>query len=169
MKATHLGLAAAALCAAGCATNTQPEVRKITSDSHYQMYLVTRIWSDDLMARFDGVTEEEEKAHQEHIEGYSRTAVSSNVYGADGKPIGVIALNAFESREGVEYYIYEDPYTKAGFYKEISIVPVEVSFIDEYFRIEPDWIRGEGLATKHRRYERDNISPVSDAAAREPR
>ncbi len=167
MKTIYLGLVAALLCVSGCAT--QPEVKPVARDANYQMFLVTRIWSDDLMARFDGVTEEEEKAHQEHIEGYSRTALSSNVYGDDGKAIGVVALNAFETRDGVEYYVYEDPYTKAGFYKDITIVPVEVTFIDEYFRIEPDWIRGEGLAIKHRRYEQDGIAPVSDSAARTPR
>lgn len=160
MKAIPLILAAAALSLAGCAAPS--EVQTVASDSHYKMFLVTRIWSDDLMARFDGVTEEEEKAHQDHIEAHSRTALSSNVYGDAGKAIGVIALNAFETREGVDYYVYEDPYTKAGFYKEITIVPVAVDFIDEYFRIEPDWIRGEGLAIKHRRYERDGITPVND-------
>lgn len=164
MKMIYPGLLAAVLCATGCAS--QPETKPVAGDSHYQMFLVTRIWSDDLMARFDGVTEEEENAHQEHIEGYSRTALSSNVYGENGKAIGVIALNAFETREGVEYYVYEDPYTKAGFYKKITIVPVEVTFVDEYFRIEPDWIRGEGLAIKHRRYEQDAIAPVSDSAVR---
>lgn len=127
---------------------------------HYRMFLVYRIWVDDLAARRHTVTEEQERAHQEHIKGYSRTALSSNVHDEAGKAIGVVALNAFASREGVEYYVYEDPYTKAGFYKDIRIIPVAVDFVDEYFRIEPDWVRGEGLAIKHRRYERDGLAPV---------
>lgn len=159
--------AVACLLCVGCAS--QHRERNDAADMHYKMYLVYRIWSDDLMARVSGVTPEEQRAHNLHIEGYSQTAVSTNLHDENGKAIGVVALNAFDTREGVEYYVYEDPYTKAGFYKEIRIIPVEVDFIDSYFRIEPAWIRGEGLAIKHRRYERDGLAPVPDTAVRAPR
>ncbi|MFT7289231.1 MAG: hypothetical protein ACI87W_003360 [Halieaceae bacterium] len=129
-------------------------------DSHYRMYLVYRLWVDDLAAQLNSVTEEQELAHQEHIKRFSRTAVSSNIHGENGNAIGVVALNGFETRAGVDYYIYEDPYTKAGFYKDIKIVLVDVDFVDSYFRVEPDWVRGEGLDIKHRRYERDGLAPV---------
>jgi uncharacterized protein YciI len=136
-----------------------------TEDSHYRMFLVYRLWVDDLAAQRSLVTEEQELAHQEHIKAHSRTALSSNIHDDDGTAIGVVALNAYATREGVEYYIYEDPYTKAGFYKDIRIIPVEVDLMDSYFSIEPDWVRGEGLAIKHRRYERDGLAPVSGAGA----
>lgn len=129
--------------------------------SHYRMYLVYRVWVDDLAAQRSKVTEEQELAHQEHIKKFSRTSVSSNIHDESGTAIGVVALNSFETREGVNYYIYEDPYTKAGFYKEIKIVPVEVDFVDAYFRVEPDWVRGEGLNIKHSRYERDGLAPIT--------
>ncbi len=150
-------LSLAILMATGCVASPGSVA---PTEVHYKMFLVYRIWSDDLLARAAGVTETEERAHQRHIENYSRTALSSNLQDENGAPIGVVALNAYETREGVEYYIYEDPYTKAGFYKEITIIPVEVEFVDEWFAIEPEWIQGEGLATKHRRYVRDNIQPV---------
>lgn len=136
-----------------------------SGDSHYRMFLVYRLWVDDLAAQRSMVTEEQELAHQEHIKAHSRTALSSNIHDEDGTAIGVVALNAYATREGVEYYIYEDPYTKAGFYKDIRIIPVEVDLMDEYFSIEPDWVRGEGLAIKHRRYERDGLAPVAGAGA----
>lgn len=147
------------VCALGlpgsaCAEVPPPE------DAHYPMYLVYRIWIDDLAAQPNLVTEELELAHQEHIKGFSRTAMSSNVHDTDGNAIGVVALNAFDTRADVDYYIYEDPYTRAGLYQDIRIIPVEVDFVDAYFSVEPDWVRGEGLDIKHRRYERDELSPT---------
>ena len=100
------------------------------------MYMVSRWFAPDVEARTAPV----KAAHQQHVGRYSNTVGSVRLIDeASGKAIGILAYNDFDSRDEVEHYVYDDPYTRAGAYSRIEIQKVEVYVWDGYFARTSKW------------------------------
>ena len=89
------------------------------------------------------------EAHRAHVENYSNSVSSARILDDEGNPIGVMSIKAFNSLEEVEYYVYEDPYTKANLYTKIEIVPIDLYVLNaEYARVS-QWFRDRNPEVAH--------------------
>ena len=89
------------------------------------------------------------EAHRAHVENYSNSVTSARILDDDGNPIGVMSIKAFDSLEEVEFYVYEDPYTKANLYTKIEIVPIDLYVLNaEYARVS-QWFRDRNPEIEH--------------------
>jgi len=100
------------------------------------MYMVTRWFAPDVENRVEPV----KKAHQAHISQFSNTVGSARLIDEQtGTAIGVLAYNDFETREEVDHYVHDDPYTIAGAYSRIEIQKVEIYVWDGYYARTSKW------------------------------
>lgn len=100
------------------------------------MYMVTRWFAPDVEQRIAPV----KQAHQAHISRFSNTVGSARLIDEQtGNAIGVLAYNDFDTREEVDRYVYDDPYTIAGAYSRIEIQKVEVYVWDGYYARTSKW------------------------------
>ncbi len=105
-----------------------------------KMFMVTRIHLPNVASL---VTPELDRAHKDHIKGRSVSVTSANLLDENGKVVGVVSIKGFSSREDVDFYTYEDPFTKAGLYSEIRIEPIDLYVLNAQFARAPDWYKKE--------------------------
>jgi uncharacterized protein YciI len=80
-----------------------------------------------------------EKAHEDHISAHSKTVASGRILNEDGSMAGVFAISGHETWEDIKYYVYEDPFTKAGAYAEIEIKELDIYLLDAGYACAPEW------------------------------
>ena len=103
----------------------------------------------DVPNKEDLKTPEVISAHRAHVEKYSKSVTSARILDDDGNPIGVMSIKAFNSLEEVQFYVYEDPYTKASLYTKIEIVPIDLYVLNaEYARVS-QWFRDRNPGIAH--------------------
>lgn len=126
-----------------------------------KMFVVTRYHVENVR---DLLTDELNRGHEDHIEKYSKSVTSANILDEDGKTIGVTSIKGFSSREEVEFYVYEDPFTKANFYKEIEILAIDLYVLNAEYACVPDWVleRNPEEKYKYTPPTKDGCAPTSD-------
>jgi len=105
------------------------------------MYMVSRWFAPDVEARAAPVKD----AQQRHVGRYSNTVGSARLIDeASGQAVGVLACNDFDTRDEVDYYVYDDPCTIAGACGWIETQKVEVYVWDGYFARTSKWFLASG-------------------------
>lgn len=115
---------------------TGPALAEEADDTRF--FMVKRVWVENVREKVD---EALTKAHNDHIAEHSVSVISSNLLDRDGEAIGVVSIKGYDSWEEVEFYVYEDPYTKAGLYSEIEIDEINLYVLNATFARAPDWYR----------------------------
>jgi uncharacterized protein YciI len=100
-----------------------------------QMFMVRRRH----VANVGEVVVGQEQAHEDHISAYSKTIASGRILNEDGSMAGVFAISGHETWDDIRYYVYEDPFTKAGAYAEIEIKELDLYLLDAGYARAPEW------------------------------
>lgn len=91
------------------------------------------------VANVNEVVEGLHGAHEDHISAHSKTVMSGRILDEDGNMKGVLAVSGHETWDDIRYYVYEDPYTKAGAYEEIEIQELDIYLLDAGYARAPEW------------------------------
>jgi uncharacterized protein YciI len=80
-----------------------------------------------------------DQAHKVHVRQYTRGVVVGMISDDEGVVIGTLSINDYDAFSDVEHYVYEDPYAKAGMFKDIQIEKVGLYKLDGSYECCPDW------------------------------
>jgi uncharacterized protein YciI len=105
------------------------------------MYMVRRVY--DFTKDISGIRAAEEPGHQQHLLKFGQTLVSSALLGDDGTRLGSVSISDISDAAEINSYVYDDPFTRGGIYKEITITPVELYKIDGSYNRAPAWFAPE--------------------------
>jgi uncharacterized protein YciI len=106
-----------------------------------EMYMVRRYY--DFTKDIAGIRAANEPGHQAHLLKYGRTVVSSALIDDDGVRIGSVSISDTDSKDFINSYVYDDPFTQGGIYKDIEILPLTVYKIDGSYNRAPAWFAPE--------------------------
>lgn len=106
-----------------------------------RMYLVRRLY--DFTKDIPGIRAANEPGHQAHLLKFGQTVVSSALLADDGTRIGSVSVSDISNEDDINSYVYDDPFTRGGIYKDISITPVELYKIDGSYNRAPAWFAPE--------------------------
>ncbi len=87
------------------------------------------------------VTEALDQAHKDHVAEHSNSVVSFRRLTREGDTPGVASIKAYKSWEEVERYVYDDPFTKAGMFAEISIDQIDMYVLNAMYARAPEWYK----------------------------
>ncbi len=104
------------------------------------MYLVKRVYAD--AETVERIRAEHDPAHNEHLKAYGRTIMSAALVSEDGRA-GGISISNYADWDGISRYVYDDPFTRAGMFREIIIERVDVYKLDGSFERAPSWFYDE--------------------------
>lgn len=104
------------------------------------MYMVRRTYATD--KDIAALRTPVEPEHQKHLLKFGETVVSSAII-VDGKRIGSVSISDSGARSVIESYVYDDPFTKAGIYGSIAILPVQLYLVDGSYNRAPAWFAPE--------------------------
>lgn len=114
---------------------------KPTGDSPQPaMYLVKRIYAD--AETVERIRADYDPAHNEHLKAYGRTIMSAALVSDDNRA-GGISISDYAAWDDISRYVYEDPFTRAGMFSEITIERVDVYKLDGSFERAPSWFYDE--------------------------
>ncbi len=91
-----------------------------------RMYMVRRLY--DFTKDIAGIRAANEPGHQAHLLQFGQSVVSSALLDDDGTRIGSLSISNLDSAEETNSYVYDDPFTQGGIYKEITIAPAPVMY-----------------------------------------
>lgn len=132
----------------------------LTSDT--RMYLVRRLY--DFSKDIPAIRAANEEGHQAHLLKYGQTIISSALIGNDGTRIGSVSISDTADQQVINSYVYDDPFTKGGIYKAITIEPVDLYKVNGSYNRAPAWFAPE----LQRRQERDGFAvPVKPTGVEE--
>lgn len=125
------------------ATETQQgqQLAAMESPPNSRMYMVRRLY--DFTKDIPGIRAANEPGHQAHLLKFGQTVVSSALLADDGTRMGSVSISDISDEDDINSYVYDDPFTKGGIYKEITIAPVELYKIDGSYNRAPAWFAPE--------------------------
>lgn len=106
-----------------------------------RMYMVRRLY--DFTKDIRGIRATNEPGHQTHLLKFGQTVVSSALLTDGGARIGSVSISDISNEDDINSYVYDDPFTQGGIYKEITITPVELYKIDGSYNRAPAWFAPE--------------------------
>jgi uncharacterized protein YciI len=124
---------------AAVAETTRAINREITNP--IQMYMVRRYY--DFTKDITGIRAANEPGHQAHLLKYGRTVVSSALIDDSGVRVGSVSISDTDSEDFINSYVFDDPFTQGGIYKDIEITPLTVYKIDGSYNRAPAWFAPE--------------------------
>ena len=120
-----------------------------------RMHLVRRLY--DFTKDIAGIRAANEPGHQTHLLQFGQSVVSAALLGDDGSRIGSFSISNIATEEATNRYVYDDPFTQGGIYKEITIAPVDLYKVDGAFNRAPAWFAPE---LQRRQREKGFMVPV---------
>ncbi len=90
-----------------------------------------------------GIRAANEPGHQAHLLQFGQSVVSSVLLDDDGTRIGSFSISNIGTEEETNRYVYNDPFTQGGIYKEITIAPVDLYKVDGAYNRAPAWVAPE--------------------------
>jgi uncharacterized protein YciI len=152
VKAAVIGLATLIFTAFAAFSVSAEDIRTTNVDRFTQlaqasdapvprMYMVRRLY--DFTKDIRGIRAANEPGHQAHLLKFGQTVVSSALLTDGGARIGSVSISDISDRDEINSYVYDDPFTQGGIYKEITITPVELYKIDGSYNRAPAWFAPE--------------------------
>jgi uncharacterized protein YciI len=91
----------------------------------------------------DAIIANRQDQHHEHLLSLGRNVVSGSIKDADGRTTMSIAIGDYRSWDEVARFVYEDPYTRAGMFRTITIERVDLYKLDGSHERAPAWFYDE--------------------------
>jgi uncharacterized protein YciI len=113
----------------------------VSTGHDHHMYMVRRFY--DFTKDIPATRSAKEAGHQAHLLKFGQTVVSSALLAEDGARIGSVSISNIHDEAEINRYVYDDPYTRGGIYKSITIEPVDVYKIDGSYNRAPAWFAPE--------------------------
>jgi uncharacterized protein len=107
-----------------------------------------------------------EPAHQQHLLKFGQSVVASAIIDNDRKRVGSVSISDINTRADIERYVYDDPFTKAGIYENITITPVDLYKIDGSYNRAPAWFAPELQRRQQAAGYNVPVLPTSDVGAK---
>lgn len=127
------------------ADTTNTEAQAISSNSGpaaiTRMSMVRRLY--DFSKDIPAIRTANEPGHQKHLLKFGQTIVSSALLADDGTRIGSVSISDIADMETINSYVYDDPFTQGGIYKDITIEQLDVYKIDGRYNRAPAWFAPE--------------------------
>lgn len=111
------------------------------SNDRVRMHMVGRLY--DFTKDIAGIRAANEPGHQAHLLKFGQSVVASALLDNDGNRIGSLSISNIPSLEETHRYVYDDPFTQGGIYKEITIAPVDLYKVDGAYNRAPAWFAPE--------------------------
>jgi uncharacterized protein YciI len=107
-----------------------------------------------------------EPAHQQHLLKFGQSVVASAIIDNARKRVGSVSISDINTRADIERYVYDDPFTKAGIYENITITPVDLYKIDGSYNRAPAWFAPELQRRQQAAGYNVPVLPTSDVGAK---
>jgi uncharacterized protein YciI len=127
------------------------------------MYMVRRTYATD--RDIAALRTPAEPEHQKHLLKFGETVVASAII-EGGKRIGSISISDSGSRDVIESYVYDDPFTKAGIYGSITIATVDLFKVDGAYNRAPAWFAPELQRRQQAAGFNTPVMPTGDVGAK---
>lgn len=145
--------------------NTKPQALSTNSGpaAVTRMSMVRRLY--DFSKDIPAIRAANEPGHQKHLLQFGQTIVSSALLADDGTRIGSVSISDIADLETIQRYVYDDPFTQGGIYKDITLEQLEVYKIDGRYNRAPAWFAPElERRQKANGYDRP-VKPTGNAPA----
>lgn len=123
------------------------------ASEYYPAFLVLRYFVEDSEA----ARERLEPAQRNYYLEQGREAASFRILDDQGQAVGRGSWMAFDSEDAARSFLLNDPYSRAGLYRETSVDKADIYLLDKWFSIAPTWRSGDRLQPVYDRYD-DEVS-----------